>query len=471
MCNLNQNRDRLELPADENVFGDLGTGTQEIIEEYNEEDEHKWREQHKIRMREYKQAEAEERRQQHTDNTDVDINAILEEAELMEELENELEQLNVNCDEQLQEHLQQPNGGNAAENVVESVEESQQRLSPAHNMREDETESDGNDDEIDSEEFQSLRAAAASLSADDKIKFYEIHLQKIREYFAADARTVQNINEFTDKRVTQECLENAIEELQETANGCINATAFQSEHSKSHEATSKKAEDGYRECVPSVQNPNEPRKFHSRSDFDEVEREYAAQNKSKSELLVFYKGQLSHIVKLIAGCTASNVQTREQKRILYEFLSDRISTLRDEIQKEKQIKLEEDFVDDDDIDISMKQSGRKFAADRVPFDLDEFRDDENGNGDGKRRINFAPQPSVVTFFEDDEPCIVSARLDWLINYEMSVCVIVVPPNLTDFAISFHICAGFTADWKQFIGCNVRVLQQSQQLQCKQRVRR
>lgn len=400
-------RDRLELPADENVFANLSIGAQEIIEEYNEENEKKWREQHKISMRAYKQAEAEERKRQIV-NDDIDIDAILEQAELMEELESELEQLNVSTDEHLQQHLRAVNGENGAMmNVIDASEKSTYNHTNI-------TENDVNDEDS-SEEFRSLNTAAIGLSTEDKIKFYEIHLQQIREYFSKNTRTIANINEYTEKRVTQENLENAIEELRETDSD--SSSTFITEQCKANKTIDKETDDvGQKNCMESVQNSNEPRKFHTRSDFEEIERQYATQNKSKSELLVFYKGQLSHIVKLMASCTASNVHTGEQKRDLYEFLSDRISSLREEIQKEKQIKLEDDFVDDDDIDIhAAKQSCRNFDVNSVPFELDDFRNDENGNSDGKRKINFAPQPSVITFFEDDEPCIVSLLVYYHIN--------------------------------------------------------
>lgn len=402
------NRDRLELPADENVFRDLSIGgAQEIMEEYNEENEKKWRELHKVRVREYKQAEAKERERQLAKADDIDINAILEQAELMEELEDELEQLNVSSDEHLQQHLRTMNGENVVpNNMIAAGEKAQQQQHHHHYQHSNNVENDA-DDEIYSEEFRSLGTAAIGLSTDDKIKFYEIHLQQIREYFAKNTRTSQNIDEFTEKRNTQECLENAIEELRETDSDSSSNTFITDQCEANKTTNNEAAEAGEKDCMESMQNLSEPRKFHTRSDYDEIEREYAAHNKSKSELLVFYKGQLSHIVKLIASCTASNVHTGEQKRDLYEFLSDRITSLREEIQKEKQIKLEDDFVDDDDIEINTKQSCRNFDVNSTPFELDDFRDDENGNSDGKRKINFAPQPSVITFFEDDEPCIVS----------------------------------------------------------------
>lgn len=389
----------MELPAEENVFSD---GAQEIIEEYNEENEAKWREQHKIRMRAYKQAEAVERRREQADN-DIDIDAIFERAELMEELENELEQLNVSSDEHLQQHLRTTNGESMLNNTIDIREEA---LHPTQQQINNAAEDDANDD-IGSEEFRALTTAAAGLSIDDKIKFYEIHLQNIGEYFAKTTPTIRNTNEFTEKQITRECIENAIEELREAESDSSSThSTDQCDPSNKNDEETNATRNDYMERM---QHLNEPRKFHTRSDYEEVEREYAARNKSKSELLVFYKGQLSHVVKLIASCTTGNVHTGEQKRDLYEFLSDRISSLREEIQKEKQIKLEDDFVDDDDIDVTAKPSCRIFDVNSAPFELDEFRDDVNGNSDGKRKINFAPQPSVVTFFEDDEPCIVSLQ--------------------------------------------------------------
>lgn len=417
----------MELPVDENVFGDLNTGPQDIIEEYNEEDEKKWREEHKIRMRKYKQAEAEERKQQVTDS-DIDIDAIFEQAELMEELESELEQLNVCTDEQLQQHLQ-GNGENLVKDMIETGEKSPQFDLFDAQIQHENNEDDDVNDGIGTQEFQSLNSAAAGLSTGDKIKFFEIHLQKVREYFAKNTKTIQNINEFTEKRVTEENLRNAIEELheEETLNDdTIEHTSEPPEKCKTKNPMNESREGQQQEFMQSIPNSptsNESRKFHTQNDFYEIERQYAAQNKSKSELLVFYKSQLSHVMKLIAGCTASNVHTQEQKRDLYEFLSDRISSLREEIQREKQIKLEENFVDDDDIDINPKQSSRIFDVNSVTFELDDFRDDANGNCDRRRRINFAPQPSVCTFFEDDEPCIVRAMNTPLLSVPISYIII------------------------------------------------
>lgn len=390
-------RDRLELPIGESVFAN-SDGAQEIIEEYNEEDEMKWREQHKIRIREHKKAEAEERKRIIA-HDDIDINAILEEAELMEDLENDLEMLNVNDDEHLMQHLHSND-----DNMVQTMEsiDSKNEMSQSNAVSAElfENNTDTYDiDEMGSKEFLSLSEKATGLNIEDKIKFYEIHLQKTREYFMQNHCTIHNFDEFTDKRVTEECLQNAIEELQEAPNNATETT----ERANKNQNKSMNASNADGQENVHLSSPNEPRKFHSQCDFDEIECEYAKQNKSKSELLIFYKSQLRNVMKSIAGCTI-DLHSREEKRQLYEFLSDRISSLRDEIQKEKQIKLEEDFVDDDDIDKNTKQLGRNFESTTTHFEVDDCKEEEVC---GKRKISFASQPITVTFFEDDEPCIVS----------------------------------------------------------------
>lgn len=375
---INQYRDRLELPVNEQVFGDANAA-QEIIEEYNEEEEQKWREKHKISVREHKQAEAEQR-ESLTDSNNIDIDAIFEQAELMEELENELAQLDIDDNENLMEHLQESEHSQL-QNVDErpqSPNDSEDTVSP--------------DDEIGSIEFKALSAQSIGLNTEDKIKFFEIHLLKTREYFTNNHCTIHNFDEFTDKRVTEECIENAIEELQEVFNNQASGT----EHKIDKQAQSKQ-----KNKEPPTLHSVEPRKFHTRNDYETLEREFSAQNKSKTELIIYYKSQLRSVVKSIAGCSI-DIHSRDEKRDLYDFLSDRISSLRDEIQKENQIKFEEDFVDDDDEVIKpVKKLDR-------PFDPNGFNvdDDRGDDATGKRKISFASQPITVTFFEDDEPCVV-----------------------------------------------------------------
>lgn len=90
--------DKMEVPFAEEAFGG-----QEIIEEYDDEREKLWREEHRKRIRESKTREAFERQQNKQDNTDRELMEHLEELELMEELEEEIEGLNapIDSDEQL----------------------------------------------------------------------------------------------------------------------------------------------------------------------------------------------------------------------------------------------------------------------------------------------------------------------------------------------------------------------------------
>lgn len=398
----------MELPVDGDAFGGDSHQTQEIIEEYNEEEEIKWREQHRIRMREYKQAEADERKHQQSSN-DININAILEQAELMEELENELEQLNVTDYEHLREHLNATNQVDAEQSIdcERDLKIDSPKFVEDSDCQGDRDGCSGGGDEIGSTEFLSLNKQAIGLNTEDKIKFFEIHLLKCRDYFSKTLCTIHNFDEFADKRVTEENLINAIEELQETLNNNTTETVEHKQESATIvEPTLQPINNACSDKSNTVQNPCiEPRKFHMPSDFDDVEREYSAQNKSKSELLIFYKSQLRNVMKSIAGCSL-DMHSRDEKRDLYEFLSDRISSLREEIQKENQIKLEEDFVDDDDvIEKSVKNLGRTFDPNGSGFDLDDYKEDESTTG--KRKISFASQPVTVTFYEDDEPCVVS----------------------------------------------------------------
>ncbi|XP_055614354.1 unconventional prefoldin RPB5 interactor-like protein [Uranotaenia lowii] len=92
ICKFQQEKDlfanKLELPFHEEAFGG-----QEIIEEYNEEHEKLWQEQHRKNVREEKMREAKERANGKTDNQDIVDR--LEELELLEELENEMNNIDV----------------------------------------------------------------------------------------------------------------------------------------------------------------------------------------------------------------------------------------------------------------------------------------------------------------------------------------------------------------------------------------
>lgn len=91
--------DKLDLPFAQNAFS--RNGEREIIEDYNEEEEIKWRVEHKKKLREYKKEEAKKRNL----NVDTDLFDKLDELEMMEELHNELENIPTQEDDKINEML------------------------------------------------------------------------------------------------------------------------------------------------------------------------------------------------------------------------------------------------------------------------------------------------------------------------------------------------------------------------------
>lgn len=115
-------KNQLELPLAQNAFS--RNGEKEIIEDYNEEEEIKWREEHKRKLREYKKEEAKKRDLE----TDTDLFDKLDELEMMEELQNELENIPIQMDDTVVEML----------NGEIEIPESKKRLS--HYAEKDENE-------------------------------------------------------------------------------------------------------------------------------------------------------------------------------------------------------------------------------------------------------------------------------------------------------------------------------------------
>lgn len=92
----------MDKPYTEGVFP--GKEDYEIIENYDEEKEMIWREQHRVRVKQFKEREKAERKLNNAkvpnadktkDLSDINVFKMLEEAEIMEELENELEGLEI----------------------------------------------------------------------------------------------------------------------------------------------------------------------------------------------------------------------------------------------------------------------------------------------------------------------------------------------------------------------------------------
>lgn len=115
-------RNKLDLPAAEEAF-QRADGEQEIIEEYDEEKETAWREQHRQRVREHKQRERAEREQADSEDavnanggagdeatpviSDNNVLEMLDRLEQLEDLEAEMDSLQADgvSDEQLQQLL------------------------------------------------------------------------------------------------------------------------------------------------------------------------------------------------------------------------------------------------------------------------------------------------------------------------------------------------------------------------------
>lgn len=91
---LQISRNKIKLPED--VF--VSSEGREIIEEYNDQDEKVWRRKHIESVKMFKQREAEERQKR---MSDVNIDKIFEDFELMEELADELDNLDIDDDDKL----------------------------------------------------------------------------------------------------------------------------------------------------------------------------------------------------------------------------------------------------------------------------------------------------------------------------------------------------------------------------------
>lgn len=378
-------RNRLEVPSAEQAFGN--DECQEIIEEYDEQTELKWRERHKASVREHKSKEALERQQIRTEINDVEIWDKLEHNEMMEELENEMEDLDEDAAEQM--------------NLIDSMLNLQ--LADTNNTANIEC---SNIDEIETEQFNDLRKEAEHLSNTDKIKFYEKHLLDLDERLAT--KSSHDSDELAEMHVTEGCLREAIAEIQEEINtdssdgsDCLDNsyTSDESDASgddRSFYCDSKNDEQRIGKYMAS--SPDSP-KCKSVIEFASVEAEYDKLNKTKSELLIFYKSQLRYVNKIDKNISA---ESNEEGGIsLVEFVLNRIDELRVDILQEKQKKVEEDFVDDDDNIFKKPSKCRQFYLDRLR-DADGYNmaNDEDG---GKRRIKFAAEPEITTFDKEDEP--------------------------------------------------------------------
>lgn len=184
--------DKVEVPFAEEAFGG-----QEIIEEYDDQRESVWREEHRQRVKESKIREAQERQQNKQDSTDRQIMEHLEELELMEELEAEIDRLNVPPnDEQLHKLMSGEIRLSEKKRIAhdrETEHHSNTSCTPVHNSSNDEQceiETTDDDEEEDEESsasednvspaFLKLLQVTKSMNKRDKIETFKQELKEIQ---------------------------------------------------------------------------------------------------------------------------------------------------------------------------------------------------------------------------------------------------------------------------------------------------
>uniref|UniRef100_A0A182JNY6 Uncharacterized protein n=1 Tax=Anopheles christyi TaxID=43041 RepID=A0A182JNY6_9DIPT len=209
--------DKLEMPLASEAFAG-GEGGRDIIEEYDEETETRWREEHRCRVRESKQKEAKERaalKDAPGEVSDKELFAKLEEMELLEELENEMDQLDLptgdDDDDQLGQLMRgeirlndrkrtahkQTEVSTDRESVVDCQpgnyaprDEKQQKNDVEEELPEEEIETtddeegeerDEEEDDDISAEFSQLLLETKNYSHKEKIKFFKAKLKDVRQ--------------------------------------------------------------------------------------------------------------------------------------------------------------------------------------------------------------------------------------------------------------------------------------------------
>ncbi|XP_075165553.1 unconventional prefoldin RPB5 interactor [Haematobia irritans] len=219
-------QNKLEKPY---VEGVVPSGEErEIIEEYNEEQEKIWKEKHQIRLKEAKLKEKEQREKEVREETkkamaeenpkeksDEDIFKMLEEAEIMEELEEELQSLEVDevNDETIRKLMSgemylPPEKKRVAHNILQKEKENEENLLQTNIVKKstiqekvittnnnsmpnpyfDQNNNSGdedNDEEPLPEEVRIIKEQAKFLSNEDQIGFYEYQIEIIRQKIRA----------------------------------------------------------------------------------------------------------------------------------------------------------------------------------------------------------------------------------------------------------------------------------------------
>ncbi|XP_023295221.2 unconventional prefoldin RPB5 interactor-like protein [Lucilia cuprina] len=246
-------QNKLEKPYAEGV---MPSGEErEIIEDFNEEEEKLWKEKHRIRVKQAKQKEREEREKElqkeklknkkvTEEKSDEEIFKMLEEAELMEELEQELDKLEVdevndetirklmsgemklpqekkrlahdkkdgkdktNEESDLRNNIVKKNDlkNNNQMNTNNNVQPNPEITNLVDSQEEDDTELD---EEPLPEEVSMIKEQAKFLNAEDQIGFYEYQIEIIRQ-------KLQNLPLRTQKELDEKIrLLNVLENLEE----------------------------------------------------------------------------------------------------------------------------------------------------------------------------------------------------------------------------------------------------------------
>ncbi|XP_053689452.1 unconventional prefoldin RPB5 interactor-like protein [Sabethes cyaneus] len=199
---------KLEVPFAEDAFSG-----QEIIEEYDEEREKEWREQHRKRVRENKLQEAKSLVAfQPESESDESVFSRLEELELMEELEQEMDNLDVSVenDEQLRQLMSGELKVNEKKRLAHSLEPSSMPMDEIRKVTEsleiETTDDDGSS--VDSEEscdvvspeFAKLLQHTKSMDIKEKVEVFKEKLNDISTKLSQNTVTVDEKVDLCDLR-------------------------------------------------------------------------------------------------------------------------------------------------------------------------------------------------------------------------------------------------------------------------------
>lgn len=239
----------MDLPVVQDAF--TAPGEKEIIEEYDEAEERRWREEHHVKMRRHKQEEREER-EKILASKDVDVIDLLDELELMEELDFELENLEIDSDEKFQKlfngEITLPNGKQRTSHLLENESTDIVKSSPkivesntnhvtnkqipripiclddnANNEESsheddssDSSESDDGSDEDLPEEFKAYQSEAEDMSMVAKQQFYRKKLHEVQTRLSTSkVNTFDDFVRKTDQMFLCDHLQSEIDRLQD----------------------------------------------------------------------------------------------------------------------------------------------------------------------------------------------------------------------------------------------------------------